>query len=76
MKYAEINSIEAIDAARQKLAVEIDRKEDEIRRNFETARDSYSVTSMTVSAVRKMSGIIPLDRIALFLIRKIIKVLK
>lgn len=76
MKYAEINSIEAIDAARQELAVEIDRKEDEIRRNFETARDSYSVTSMTVSAVRKMSGLIPLDRIALFLIRKIIKVLK
>ncbi|MGM9764678.1 MAG: hypothetical protein ACI3ZQ_11725 [Candidatus Cryptobacteroides sp.] len=75
MKYSEINSLAALDAARETLSVKIQHKEKEFVNKYEKTKKSYTTASMTSFALRSVSSLIPFDRIALCLVRRAIRAL-
>lgn len=74
MKYSDIKSLEALDSARETLAVKIEHKEKELVHNYERAKNSYTPNAMTAFALRNASSFIPFDKIALALVRRALHV--
>lgn len=71
MRYVDINNMEELDAAREKLAGEIGRKGREVSSMWTDMQEAYSPTGLLAYGIKKISGKIRYDQLVLWAIRAI-----
>ena len=71
MKYAEIRDLKGLNAARQRIAEELDLKSRELRGSLDDTRKACTTANILAAGIRRASSSIPLDRIVLMTIRAI-----
>ena len=71
MKYAEIRDLKGLDAARQRIAEELDLKSRELRGSLDDTRKACTPANILAAGIRRASSSIPVDRLVLLAIRAI-----
>ncbi len=69
MKYSDIKDIASIDAARKDLSAKIDAQRVKLSTCWEDTKESYTPISLTATAIKNLSGVIPFDKLALAAVR-------
>lgn len=71
MRYSDIHDLEGLDSARRQLSSRIEEKGREVTSLWMDMKEDYSPTGLLAYGIRKISGKIRYDRIALWAIRMI-----
>lgn len=71
MKYSQIKDLGSLDAALRELTGQLEDKGREISEDLGSLRDACTPSNILAAGIRSVSSALPLDRLALWAIRRI-----
>lgn len=75
MKYSNINDIASLDSAIAGIKKKLQSKKEEVSSSYVRAKEAYTPSSILASGLRSISSFIPFDKLALYLIAKVRRII-